>query len=155
MAEDADILPEQFVKAGVDIVYVHPEGERTVNSTLQKIARLGAHPGIAVDSGLSLEAVKYMLPAVDYVLIMTVNPGFAGQKYLDYVTSKIAEFAAVKVEYGFKIFVDGACSPEVIKRLANLVQMGPFWARALCSARTRAMLSCFRSCTLHANLLIC
>lgn len=120
MAEDADILPELFVKAGVDIVYVHPEGERTVNSTLQKIARLGAHPGIAVDPGLSLEALKYTLPAVDYVLIMTVNPGFAGQKYLDYVTSKIADFAAVKEEYGFKIFVDGACSPEVIKKVGEL-----------------------------------
>ena len=120
MAEDAEVLPELFVKAGVDIVYVHPEGERAINSTLLNIARLGAHPGIAVDPGLSLESLKYTLPVVDYVLIMTVNPGFAGQKYLDYVTPKIAEFAAVKEEYGFKIFVDGACSPEVIKKVGEL-----------------------------------
>ena len=149
MAEDAEILPELFVKAGVDIVYVHPEGERAINSTLLNIARLGAHPGIAVDPGLSLESLKYTLPVVDYVLIMTVNPGFAGQKYLDYVTPKIAEFAAVKEKYGFKVFVDGACSPEVIKKVGELGADGAILGTSALFGKDRSYAELLSE--LHAN----
>jgi ribulose-phosphate 3-epimerase len=111
---------EAFIKAGASIVYVHPESDLTINSTLQKIARLGAHPGIAINPGLSFSTVEYMLPVVDYVLVMTVNPGFAGQAYLDYVTPKIVQFAEAKERFGFRLLIDGACSPEVIHQAASL-----------------------------------
>ena len=55
-----------YIEAGASIVYVHPETDKTINSTLAKIARLGAHPGIAVNPGLALETVQWSLPLVDY-----------------------------------------------------------------------------------------
>ena len=120
MADGADVLIDLFAQAGVQIMYVHPEGERTINSTLLKIARLGARPGIVVDPGVSFSAVEASLPVVDYVLLMTVNPGFAGQKYLEYCSPKIAQFAEAKQRYGYKLIIDGACSPEVIRTAAGL-----------------------------------
>lgn len=116
----ADTLVELFVRAGVEIVYVHPEAEVTINSTLHKIKSLGAHPGIVVDPGVSFSSVEMSLPAVDYVLLMTVNPGFAGKKYLDYCSPKIEQFASAKEEHGYKVVIDGACSPEVIKNAERL-----------------------------------
>ena len=111
---------EFFIHAGASIIYVHPESDLAINSTLLKISRLGAHPGIAVNPGLSFSSVEDSLPVVDYVLLMTVNPGFAGQRYLDYVTPKIERFAAEKERYGFKLLIDGACSPEVIAKVNGL-----------------------------------
>lgn len=120
MAKDADVMPELFVKAGVDIIYLHPEGETIINSTLQKIEKLGARPGLVVDPALTFVSLEHVLPVVDYVIVMTVNPGFAGQKYLDHVTPKISEFAEAKDKYGYKLIIDGACSPEVIKKVSDL-----------------------------------
>lgn len=120
MAENATTLIDLFVKAGVDIVYLHPEAERTINSTLLHIQQLGAHPGLVVDPGLSFASVEASLSVVDYVLVMTVNPGFAGQKFLEYVTPKISQFVEAKERYGYKVIIDGACSPEVIKRMHDL-----------------------------------
>lgn len=120
MATNAAEACSHYIEAGCSIVYVHPEADKTINSTLTKIARLGAHPGIAVNPGLSLEAVEWCLPLVDYVLIMTVNPGFAGQKFLDYIKPKISQFAQLKDVYGYKIIIDGACSPGVIQETLAL-----------------------------------
>ena len=53
---------------------------------------------------------------VDYVLVLTVTPGFSGQKYLDYVDEKIERFVAAKDKYGYKVIIDGACSPQVIAK---------------------------------------
>jgi len=115
----ADVI-ELFAKAGADIIYVHPEPDLTVNSTLLKIEKLGVHPGIVVDPGVSFETVEAMLPVVDYVLVMTVNPGFAGQRYLSYVTPKVKRFVEAKETFGYQLIIDGACSPEVISRAASL-----------------------------------
>lgn len=101
-------------------MYVHPETERTINSTLLAIEKRGMHPGLVVDPGVTFESVEYSLPVADYVLVMTVNPGFAGQKYLDYVNPKIEQLAAAKEKYGYKLLIDGACSPEVVKHAAEL-----------------------------------
>ena len=120
MATNAAEACVHYIEAGASIVYVHPETDKTINSTLAKIARLGAHPGIAVNPGLALETVQWSLPLVDYVLIMTVNPGFSGQSFLDYVKPKIAQFAQLKDDYGFKIIVDGACSPAAIQEVCAL-----------------------------------
>lgn len=120
MAGDATVLAELFVRAGVQIVYIHPEGERTINSTLLAVERMGAHPGLVIDPGVTFASVESVLPVVDHVLIMTVNPGFAGQKYLDYVTPKIAQFAEAKERFGYQVFIDGACSPEVVANVSAL-----------------------------------
>lgn len=120
MAEKSEVFIDLFADAGVKIMYVHPEKERTINSTLLAIEKRGMHPGLVVDPGVTFESVEYSLPVADYVLVMTVNPGFAGQKYLDYVNPKIEQFAAAKEKYGYKLLIDGACSPEVVKHAAEL-----------------------------------
>lgn len=120
MAAGGMKLVDLFIDAGVEIVYLHPETERTINSSLLYVKQRGARPGLVVDPGLSFSAVEASLPVVDYVLVMTVNPGFAGQKYLDYVNPKIARFVEAKEQYGYKVIIDGACSPAVVKRAAEL-----------------------------------
>lgn len=120
MTTNAVNLAPLFVEAGVSIVYVHAESEQTLNSTLLSIERLGAHPGLVINPETNFESVIYSLPVCDYVLLMTVNPGYAGQSYLEYVNPKIEQFAAHKEEFGYKIIIDGACSPERIKQAKEL-----------------------------------
>lgn len=118
--------PEQYVakfaKIGASIIYIHPETDQHACRTLQMIKDNGASAGIAVNPGTSFEAVKELLYLCDYILIMSVNPGFAGQKYLSFVDDKIAQFVQHAQQYGgYHIMLDGACSPE---RVATLSKAG-------------------------------
>lgn len=108
---------ELFKKAGVDIVYVHSEGDSLISTTLAKIKENGMKVGLVVSPGTSVYSIKELLNLVDIVLVMTVNPGFAGQKYLGYVDEKIFELADLKNKYNFEIFVDGAISEEKVNYL--------------------------------------
>lgn len=107
-----------FAKAGADIVYVHVETDPMIGRTLDAIREAGAHPGIAVNPGTAAESLTSLLPIVDYVMVMTVNPGFAGQKYLPYVDEKIEKLIAWKEKWDYKIVTDGAMSPQQIRRLS-------------------------------------
>lgn len=120
MSTNASEVVGLFAKAGASIIYIHPEPELTLSSTLQQIERLGVHPGIVVDPGVGFSTVEPVLPIVDHVLIMTVNPGFAGQRYLDYVTPKVSQFVEAKERYGYQVLIDGACSSEVIRNAADM-----------------------------------
>lgn len=111
---------EKFAKLGVEIIYVHPESDIHITRTLQMIKDAGAKAGIAVNPGTSFESVKETLSLVDYVMIMSVNPGFAGQKYLEFVDEKFKQFCAKKDDYGYKVMIDGACSPERIAALSKI-----------------------------------
>lgn len=101
-----------------DTVYIHPEAEYHPSTTLQKIINAGMTPGIAVNPGTSIETVIEMLVIVKKVLVMSVNPGNAGQMYLPYVGRKITKFLAIKDEMQVEIYWDGACSAEKIKEYA-------------------------------------
>lgn len=72
----------------MDIIYIHPDSETIPTETLTLIRKLGKHPGIVLNPGVSLETVQELFPLVDYVLVMTVDPGFAGRDYLPYVETK-------------------------------------------------------------------
>ncbi|RMC23872.1 MULTISPECIES: ribulose-phosphate 3-epimerase [unclassified Lactobacillus] len=109
-----------FSNAGADIIYIHPEADPISTSTLLKIKSLGKHPGIAINPGTSIETIKELLPLADYVMVMTVNPGFAGQKFLDFVIPKIKNLAQQKQEKNFTLMVDGAISPGKIKELSTI-----------------------------------
>ena len=111
---------DKFANLGADIIYVHPEADQQVARTLDEIRQRGKQAGIAINPGTSIESVQGMFPLVDYVMVMTVNPGFAGQKYLDYVNPKIEHLASFTKEYNFKIMVDGAISPEKIAELSKM-----------------------------------
>jgi ribulose-phosphate 3-epimerase len=101
-----------------DTVYIHPEAEYHPSTTLQKIIDAGMIPGIAINPGTSVETVMEMLQIVDKVLVMSVNPGNAGQMFLPYVGKKIDKLLKIKEETGIKIYWDGACGPDKIKTYA-------------------------------------
>lgn len=110
---------ERLVALGAQILYIHPEADRHAARTLQKIADAGARPGIAIDPGTAVETIEPLLNLADYVLVMTVNPGFAGQQYIGFVEDKIDRLVTLKAKYGFRIMIDGAGSPQVIARLSK------------------------------------
>ncbi len=108
---------EFFADCGVDIIYVHPESEYHVITTLQRIQELGLESGIVINPGTSVAAIEELLNVVKRVLVMGVNPGHAGQIYLPYAENKIDMLLKLKEKYGFSIGMDGACNVERIKRL--------------------------------------
>lgn len=108
---------DRFISLGAHIVFIHPESDIHPVRTLMEIKRLGAVPGIAVNPGTSLECIWDLLYYIDSILVMTVNPGFAGQKFLEPVLSKIDCLTKLKKKMDFEIMIDGACSPEVIENL--------------------------------------
>ncbi len=101
-----------------DTVYIHPEAEYHPSTTLQKIIEAGMVPGIAINPGTSIETVYEMLRIVKKVLVMSVNPGNAGQMYLPYVGKKIDDLLQLKTEMNFKVYWDGACSADKIIKYA-------------------------------------
>ena len=101
-----------------DTVYIHPEAEYHPSTTLQKIINAGMIPGIAINPGTSIETIMEMLRIVKKVLVMSVNPGNAGQMYLPYVGNKIIKLLEIKNDYGFEIYWDGACSADKIQEFA-------------------------------------
>lgn len=101
-----------------DTVYIHPEAEYHPSTTLQKIINAGMVPGIAINPGTSIETVYEMLRIVRKVLVMTVNPGNAGQMYMPYVGKKIDKLLLLKEEMRFKAYWDGACSADKILKFA-------------------------------------
>lgn len=101
-----------------DTVYIHPEAEYHPSTTLQKVINAGMTPGIAINPGTSIETVMEMLRIVKKVLVMSVNPGNAGQMYLPYVGKKYTKLLALKDEMHFEIYWDGACSADKILEYA-------------------------------------
>lgn len=103
-----------------DTVYIHPEAEYHPSTTLQKIIDAGMIPGIAINPGTSVETVYEMLRIVRKVLVMTVNPGNAGQMYMPYVGKKIKRLLTLKEEMQFQLYWDGACSADKILKFAPM-----------------------------------
>lgn len=97
-----------------DTVYIHPEAEYHPSTTLQRIIDAGMIPGIAINPGTSVETVIEMLRIVKRVLVMSVNPGNAGQMYLPYVGTKVERLLSLKEEMDFELFWDGACGTDKI-----------------------------------------
>ncbi|MEY8354953.1 ribulose-phosphate 3-epimerase [Lachnospiraceae bacterium 54-53] len=120
MVDHPDTAVDIFGKAGVDIMYIHPETDRHIARTLGKIKERGISPGIAINPGTSIDAIRELLPIIDYLMVMTVNPGFAGQKFLEFVNDKIKRLIPYKTRFGFKIMADGAISPQKIQELSDL-----------------------------------
>ena len=119
MIEEPSKYVEKFADLGADIIYIHPEADQQVTRTLDTIHQKGKKAGIAINPGTSVEMIQELLPLVDYVMVMTVNPGFAGQKYLAYTDPKIEKLVALSKKYEYKVMVDGAISPEKVEQLSK------------------------------------
>lgn len=120
MVENPASKVELFAAAGADIIYIHPESERYVVKILAAIKSLGKSAGIAVNPDTSISEVEEMLNLCDYVMVMTVNPGFAGQSFIEFTNDKVRRLAALKERFGFELMIDGACSPERVRDLSAI-----------------------------------
>lgn len=119
MVNNTDLVCGIYLKSDVDIIYIHPFTTRFPSKLLINIKEANKKAGIAINPHEPLSMFIELLPLCDYVMVMTVNPGFAGQNYINAVDHKIAELIKLKKKYNFKIILDGACSPTVIKNHAN------------------------------------
>ena len=109
-----------FRDLGADIISIHPEADAQAARTLAAIREVGAVPGIAINPGTSVETVKELLPLCGHVLVMTVNPGFGGQLFLDFTLDKIEALGVLAKQYGFTLCVDGGVTRDNIKKPALL-----------------------------------
>ena len=120
MIENPGSKVDWFIRAGANIVYIHPESERYVVKTLAHIKEMGAAAGIAVNPDTSVASISEILNLCDYVMVMTVNPGFAGQGFIDFTRRKVQQLVQLREQYGYRLMIDGHCSPEVIEDLSSV-----------------------------------
>lgn len=107
---------EQFAKAGADIFVFHQEATRDPEAVIAKVKECGMKAGISIKPGTSLDTIIDFLPRLDMVLIMTVEPGFGGQKFMADQLAKVRELARLRKEQGlnFDIEVDGGINRDTL-----------------------------------------
>ena len=121
---------DEFVKAGADIITVHAESCRHLDRTIEAIKEKGVLAGVALNPATPIEMIRYILPKVDMVLIMTVNPGFGGQKLIPYTLDKVRELKALLDREKIKadIEVDGGINLSNVRAAmdagANVIVAG-------------------------------
>ena len=130
MIENPDNYIKDFVDAGCDIIVVHEEACTHLHRTIQNIKAHNVKAGVALNPATPIENIKYVLKDLDMVLIMTVNPGFGGQSFIDGMVDKIKEVKSLIDEQGLNvdIQVDGGIKPsnvdKVVKAGANVIVAG-------------------------------
>jgi ribulose-phosphate 3-epimerase len=126
MITDPDRYAPLFIEAGADHVSVHQETCPHLDRTLKMIQGLGAQAGVVLNPATPLETIDEVLEFVDFVLIMSVNPGFGGQKFIPYTLGKVRRLAARKRERGlrFAIEIDGGVT---LGNVGEMVKAGVDW----------------------------
>jgi len=132
MIVEPELRVADFAKAGADIISIHVEGAATIHldRVVNQIKDLGCKAGVVLNPATPLEQIEYVLPIVDLVLIMSVNPGFGGQKFIESQIDKIRRLKQMCLEKGCNpwIEVDGGVTPEnaykVIEVGANAIVSG-------------------------------
>lgn len=146
MIENPDRYLDEFAAIGADILTVHAEACTHLDRTIQKIHQLGKKAGVALNPATPLSVIEWVLPEVDMVLLMSVNPGFGGQKYIPYVTDKIRALRAMMDERGLEtdIEVDGGVSlanvSSVLEAGANVMVAGSAVFRGDAAENVKAFL---------------
>ena len=128
MIAPADPFLEAFAKAGCDIVTVHAEAGPHLHRSLQTVRSLGKKAGVSLNPATPESAIEYILDTVDLILVMTVNPGFGGQKFIAAMEEKIRRIKAMVGDRPIEIEVDGGVAPEtagiVARAGANVLVAG-------------------------------
>lgn len=116
MANNPEHYIELFAEAGADMISIHSEGTKHLQGALAKIRKLGLKSGVALNPETSIDVLQYVLDVTDYVCLMTVNPGFAGQKFIPAMYKKIRQLHEMIVASGYpiEIEVDGNIGEETI-----------------------------------------
>ncbi|WP_017796627.1 ribulose-phosphate 3-epimerase [Oceanobacillus kimchii] len=114
MIKNPDAYISSFAEAGASIITVHQEACLHLHRTLQLIRSYGVKPGVVINPATPVETIKPILTEVDLILIMTVNPGFGGQSFIQETTSKIKQLADWRKEYklSYEIEVDGGVNEK-------------------------------------------
>lgn len=130
MANDPTNLIGDFAEAGADMITVHAEACRHLDRTLRLIREKGCKVGVAINPATSVQVLENVLGLVDMVLVMTVNPGFGGQKYIPYCAKKVTAIRDMAKEQGLDldIEVDGGINKSTINTVleagANIIVAG-------------------------------
>jgi ribulose-phosphate 3-epimerase len=130
MVEDPNPWLQPLAAAGCDTLLVHAEAGRHLHRTLSRIRDLGVRSGVALNPATPLECVRHVLDLVDVLLVMTVNPGFGGQAYLQTMEGKVAQARGLIARSGLQtlIEVDGgisaATAPGAVRAGAQLLVAG-------------------------------
>ncbi|ETI66916.1 ribulose-phosphate 3-epimerase [Neobacillus vireti] len=143
MIENPDQYIEAFVKAGADYITVHVEACRHLHRTIQTIRAFGIKAGVVLNPATPVETIQHIIGDIDMVLLMSVNPGFGGQKFIPEVLPKIRKVKELAAEKGasIEIEIDGGVNPETAKQCmeagANVLVAGsaiynqPDYAKAI------------------------
>jgi ribulose-phosphate 3-epimerase len=121
MIENPDEFIPAFADAGADWVSVHYEACRHLHRTLQLIEHHGMKPAVVLNPATRVDLILDILPMLHHVLIMSVNPGFGGQKFIEFSLDKIRHLAKLRQELGlaFKIEVDGGVAHDTVERVVQ------------------------------------
>jgi ribulose-phosphate 3-epimerase len=121
MVQPVDALAAAFVRAGADLVSFHPEASAHVDRTLQLIKAEGALAGLVFNPATPLDVLEYVIDKVDLILIMSVNPGFGGQSFIDSALRKIEQARRLITATGrdIRLEVDGGIKVDNIRRVAD------------------------------------
>ncbi|MBI3050916.1 ribulose-phosphate 3-epimerase [Candidatus Woesearchaeota archaeon] len=121
MIDNPAFFIEDFARAGADIITVHVEADRHLHRTLKSIRELGKVPGVSLNPSTPLSAVEHVLEDVGIVLVMTVNPGFGGQRFIESMVPKIRRLRELMSDKGLKveIEVDGGINQETGRKCVS------------------------------------
>jgi ribulose-phosphate 3-epimerase len=126
MVTDPDKYAPIFIEAGADQVIVHQEVCKHLDGTLREIQRAGARAGVVINPATPVAALDEVLGLADYVLVMSVNPGFGGQKFIPYTLDKVRRLDAIRRDrrLAFHIEIDGGVDKE---NIGDVVRAGCDW----------------------------
>lgn len=121
MIEDPSRYVKDFVDAGADMITVHYEADKHIHRTIKYIKSFGVKAGIALNPGTPVNLIEDLIEDIDMVLIMSVNPGFGGQKYIEFSGKKIEQVKALKKKYNKELYiqVDGGIDASNVKKVID------------------------------------
>lgn len=111
MVQNPDEMIPWFVEAGADIITVHAESCKHLDKTISTIHEYGLKAGVSLNPSTSEESIKYVLDKLDLILVMSVNPGFGGQNFIESQLQKISAIKQLCAPYSIQIEVDGGINP--------------------------------------------
>lgn len=120
MVSPVDSLIADFAKAGASYITFHPDASTHVDRSLQLIREAGCKAGLVLNPAVGLESIKHVLPSIDMLLLMSVNPGFGGQSFIPYTLDKLREARQLIDEIGkpIRLEIDGGVKVDNIREIA-------------------------------------
>ncbi|MCV6613926.1 MAG: ribulose-phosphate 3-epimerase [Cellvibrionaceae bacterium] len=125
MVEPVDDLIAMFAEAGAEYITFHPEASRHVDRSVQLIKQAGCKAGLVLNPATTVESVRHVLPQLDMLLLMSVNPGFGGQKFIPYTLDKLREARAAidtleaNSDASIRLQIDGGVTADNIYEIAK------------------------------------